>query len=332
MKKNYIITEAKQIKQYIEKNRKIPLTNTYTNGSIYSIYTTSYLMASLIIDWNKSNIDKRDVVMYDKEQYKDNINEKILKEDYLAMVKKFIDYCKTTKRVPTYIISIKSNTKVSFELFTYCLAKIIVYLAENNTLPNYCLFNKADLQNNKSNNKKEDNCVNPYKSLPINTGKGCDAMGQNTSYYCGVSALQKVLYKFGIKESQKTLAGYAGTTSAGTSHEGLRTAIAYVGKKHNVKLTVKEYNFSELGFEKLAKMICKPNIDAIIHLKYKLQYGHYEKIKSIDVKNSKLEVINSLGSKCGNCYCGNIEDRSFNTERQYIAGVSQKSVIVITKN
>ena len=340
MKKQYIITEAKQIKEYIEKNRKIPLTNTFSEGSIYSIYTTSYLMANLIRNWINKDISKTGVIIYNKTQYKDTINEKILKQDYLKMIDKFIEYCKLNKRVPTYIVSIKSVTKVSFELFVYCLAKIIVYLAENNSYPNYCLFNKEDLQNNKSNSQNKDknnnkvisNCNNPYKSLPVNSNKGCDAMGQNTNYYCGVCALQKVLYKFGIKESQKNLASYAGTTSKGTSHQGLRTAIEYVARKHKVKLTVKEYNFSELGFEKLAKMICKPNVDAITHCYYRLQYGHYEKIRSIDVKNEQLEIMNSLGNRCNNgCFCGYIERRSFTIEKQYFKGISQKSIILITK-
>ena len=198
-------------------------------------------------------------------------------------------------------------------------------------MPNYCHFNKGDLQKKKEDKGKSSTCENPYKSLPINAGKGCDAMGQNTPYYCGVSALQKVLYKFGIKVSQKTLASYAGTSRSGTSHQGIRTAVEYIARKNNIKLTVKEYNFSELGFEKLGKMICKPNVDAITHLYYRLQYGHYEKIKSIDVKDSQVEVVNSLGSKCGNCYCGYIEKRSFVIEKQYFNGISQKSIILITK-
>ena len=258
MKKEHIITEAKQIKEYIEKNRKMPLTNKYADEKILSIYSTSYLMASLIKNWNTNDIKLIDVIRYNQNTYKDTINEKVVKEDYLKMINNFLNYCKENKRVPTYITTTKSKVKVSFELFTYCLAKIIVYYDNNKTLPNYCIFNKEDLQNNKTNDKNIDknqnnsisNCNNPYKSLPINSAKGCDAMGQNNNYYCGVSALQKVLYKFGIKISQKTLASYAGTTTAGTSHQGIRTAIAYINKKYNVNLSVKEYNFSELVFEK----------------------------------------------------------------------------------
>lgn len=332
MKKQHIITEAKQIKTYIEKNRKMPTTNTYTDGSVYSIYTTSYLMANLIKNWNNKDIAKTEVRIYNKTKYKDTINEKILKDDYLKMIDKFLEYCKLNKRVPTYIISIKSNTKVSFELFVYCLSKIIVFYDTNKSLPNYCHFNKEDLQIKKNVDIKTSNCTNPYMSLPIDITRGCDGLGQNTSYYCGVCALQKVLRKFGIKISQKDLAKYAGTTSKGTTHQGLRTAIEYVGRKKGVKFKVKEYSFSELGFEKLAKMICKPNVDAITHLYYRLQYGHYEKIRSIDLKKKEVSVVNSLGNKCAKgCFCGYIETRSFAIEEQYFKGISQKSIILITK-
>lgn len=330
MKKEYVISEAEEVKSYVEKNRKIPLTNKYKNGEIYSIYTTSYLMANSIRNWSKNDIPKSDVIKYDKTAFKDTIDEKIIKEDYLAMVNKFLDYCKLNHRVPTYIISIKSHTKVSFELFVYCLAKIIVYYDGNKRLPNTCHFDKKDLGTSKK-SVVVNKCINPYNSLPMNTSKGCDGMGQNTPYYCGVSALQKVLYKFGIKVSQKTLASYAGTTSKGTSHQGLRTAIEYVARKNNVKLKVQEYNFSELGFEKLGKLICKSNVDAITHIKYRLEYGHYEKIRTIDVDKKELQIINSLGNKCGNCYCGYIERRSFAIEKQYFNAISQKSILLITK-
>lgn len=270
----------------------------------------------------------------------DTINEKVTKEDYLDMMKRFTKYCESYHQYPSYIITKKSKIKVSFKLFSFCVGKIEKFIKNNGHLPNYCIFNKADTKKSKknaSNTKKNTNtpissCSNPYISSPYNKKSGCDAMGQNTNYYCGVSALQKVLYKFGIHVSQKQLASVAGTTKKGTDHQGLRTAVAWVSKHYGVKLTVKEYNFSELGFEKIAKMICKSNVDIIWHLLYRNKYGHYEKVKAIDLKKGTVDVINSLGNKCSNnCFCGYIETRSFATQKQYINGISQKSIIVITK-
>jgi len=158
-------------------------------------------------------------------------------------------------------------------------------------------------------------------------------MGQNNGYYCADAAMQHSLYKFGIKVSQSQLAKWAGTTTSGTSHEGIRTAIAMVNKKFGVNISVKEVNFSEIGITGLAKLICKNNVDAIIHLCYRLKWGHYESINEINVKTNMLKVLNSLGDKCtGSCYCGYVEERSLAVEKSYIRGVSQKSVIILTKN
>ena len=70
-------------------------------------------------------------------------------------------------------------------------------------------------------------------------------MGQNNGYYCADAAMQHSLYKFGITVSQSQLAKWAGTTSAGTSHEGIRTAIAMVNKKFGVN---KIFNFNTNTF------------------------------------------------------------------------------------
>ena len=347
--KKQIIKEASEIKDFIEKNGKIPNTNTINNTK-YTIYATSYLMSKLILTNFKQDIQNINVIKYDVATHKDTIHEDVYKNDYLDMVKRFCSYCEAHHHVPSTIHTKKSNVKVSFELYVYCISKIINFYHKNKYLPNYCLFNKADLQNTKSNTKntqktpskststnkktvKKDNCTNPYTSTPHPTKTGCNQMGQNTNYFCGVSALHKVLHKFGItKYSQNQLAKYAGTTTAGTDHKGLETAIAKVSKETGIKLTAKWYNFSELGFEKLGKLICKPNVDAIIHLYYRNKYGHYEVINEINIKSGTVKVLNSLGNKCGtNCFCGYVESRSFALEKQYINGISQKSVLIITK-
>lgn len=336
MKKNLIINEAKQIKSYVEKNKKIPKTCTFDNGAIYSIYSTSYLSSILIHNrFKDSEYVLVDVIRYNAEVPKDTINEKVLKDDYLKMIANFVKYCKENHRVPAYITTQKSRTKVSFDLFVFCLAKIIVFYQENKYLPNYCLFSKADVQAEQSNAKPSKN--NSSQSIAtctnkVNLKKGCEGMGQDNRYYCGVCALQKVLYKFGINETQKQLAKWCGTTTAGTSHQGLRTGIAYVGKKHNVKFSVKEAYFSDYTLKQIKDIICNPKKDIILHSLYRNKYGHYEKIKSVDVNNKMFEIVNSLGDKCSlGCFCGYIEKRTYATQKQYCNGISQKSLIIVTK-
>lgn len=346
VKKNTILLEASQIKEYIEKNKKIPKACTLSDGTVLSPYSTSYLMGNLIKNINSSQITLTNVITYNGDKHKDTINEKVMKDDYLFMIRNFIQFCHDKKRVPAYVTTKKSKVKVSFELFLYGIAKIANFYKENKVLPNYCEFNKSIFENNKtntatskkepgkstSNTKKVNNCSNPYKSTPYTTKKGCDEMGQNTKTWCACSAMQKALKKLGINVSQKQLAEWAGTTSKGTSHQGIETAIAMVAKLYKVKLSCKWYNYSELGLEGVAKIMCQPNKDVIWHLLYRLEYGHYEKAAEINTKTKMLKVMNSLGNKCPNgCYCGYIEDRTAASQKSYCSGISQKSILVITK-
>ena len=241
-KASIIIKEAPQIKSFIEKYKRIPKTCTIGNTTL-SPYSAAYLLSKVVQDKFQSNeVNLANVIVYDGDvKFSDTINEKIMKDDYLKMINNFIKFCITNKRVPHYITTQKRKTRVSFELYFYCLAKIVNFYKENKTLPNYCTFNKTFLANTKTSNKnskKSNNKstststnTNIYVSSPHPTKPGCGGMGQDTSYYCGVSALQKVLFKFGIKDySQSTLAKWAGTTRKGTDHNGIRTADAKVNK------------------------------------------------------------------------------------------------------
>lgn len=335
-KTSIIIKEASQIKSFIEKYKRIPKTCTIGNTTL-SPYSAAYLLSKVVQDkFQSTEVNLANVIIYDGNvKFSDTINEKIMKDDYLKMINNFIKFCITNKRVPRYITTQKSKTKVSFELFLYCLSKIVNFYKENKTLPNYCTFNKTFLANTKTssnNSKKSNNKSIATCQNKVNLNKGCDAMGQNNSWYCGVCALQKVLYKFGINETQKTLAKVCGTTTSGTSHNGLRTGIAWAAKKHNVKLSVKEAYFSEYTLKQIKDIICNPKKDIILHSCYKLQYGHYEKIKSVDVDKKQFKIVNSLGNKCAlGCYCGHIEERSYATQKAYCSKTPQKSLIIVTK-
>ena len=336
--KKALTLEAEQIKDYIEKNKRVPLASTLSTGQTLSPYSISYLFSIAAKDTLKNNsYDLINVIIYNpSKKYVDTINNvDVFKKDYMIMIDNFINFCKKYHRVPRFITVPSLQIKVSFELFYYCLSKIIVFLDKNKTLPNYCNFNKGFKPNTQSNNKTSKN--NSSQSIAscqnkINSNKGCDAMGQNTPYYCGVSALQKCLYKFGIQETQKTLAKVCGTTTSGTSHQGLHTGIAWASKKHNVKLTVTEKYFSNYTLKQLKELVCNKDKAIICHNLYRNKYGHYEAWKNVNVDKKEIEVINSLGDKCAlGCYCGYIEHRSYNTQKSYCNGISQKSLIIITK-
>ena len=163
------------------------------------------------------------------------------------------------------------------------------------------------------------------------TVSGCDNRGQNNGVYCGPHSVQECIRNLtGKVIKQSKLAAWAGTGSGGTDHDGLETAIAKASKELNVKLSCKWYNFSELGWNGINKIIKSSNQDCLIHNCYRLNWGHYEVVNS--VSGSNVKVQNSLGSSCSQgCYCGYVEDRSTSEFKSYINGISQKSVLVITR-
>ena len=366
--KKQIIKEASEINDFIEKNGKIPNTNTINNTK-YTIYATSYLMSKLILTNFKQDIQNINVIKYDVATHKDTIHEDVYKNDYLDMVKRFCSYCEAHHHVPSTIHTKKSNIKVSFELYVYCISKIINFYHKNKYLPNYCLFNKADLQNTKSNTKntqktsskststnkktvKKDNCTNPYTSTPhYTTTRGCNKLGQCTPYWCGPHSIHQAIRKFGITSiSEKQIAAWAGSTTSGTDHQGINTAIAKISKETGKKLTVQWLYFSDIGktaeerFEKLGKLICQPNKALITHIKYinggknpatstNKGFGHYEVLDKINTKTKYVRALNSLDiRKSDGSYTGTLQDRTFNTEASYLAYTpgGQKAICIIT--
>ena len=218
------------------------------------------------------------------------------------------------------------------------MARIVVYYYAKKVMPNIANANSSNFQSatkkttTTSTKTTTVECKNPYKAKPYNSNSSCDAMGQNNGYYCGCSMLQKMFYRLGYKVSQSEIAKVAGTTTDGTGHEGLETAIAYVGRKFGVKFKVTWKTLGELGFEGMGKLMCKKNTAVGNHLLYRDEWGHYEYPLEVNVSNNTIKVINSLGSMCtSSCYCGYIEERSWSTHQRYINGISQKSVLIIEK-
>lgn len=170
-------------------------------------------------------------------------------------------------------------------------------------------------------------------------GTGCNKMGQCTGYYCADCSMKQQFTKLNIDNySQSKLAGYAGTTTRGTSHAGIETAIAKVAKLEGVKLNVTWKNFSDLGnnqrerFKALGELISNSKKSVILHTLYRQKFGHYETVKEVNMNNNTCLVLNSLGSKCNSpAYCGYKETRSFNELARNLAGISQKSLCIISK-
>lgn len=178
-----------------------------------------------------------------------------------------------------------------------------------------------------------------YTSSPHYESSGCNKLGQCTGYWCACVSFSQLLRKWGItKYSQKTIAGYMGTTTAGTGHWGIETGIAHIAKLEGLNLKVEWKNFSDLGttqkerFKKLGEIFSNPNKGVIVHDLYRNQFGHYETLKTINTNKGNVVILNSLGNKCNSpAYCGYLETRSYGTMASYLSGISQKSICIVTK-
>lgn len=160
-------------------------------------------------------------------------------------------------------------------------------------------------------------------------------MGQCTPYYCACNSLQQAFYRLThIHVSESTIASVAGTTTSGTGHQGINTAVAWFNRKYgqNIKITWK--NFNDLGSSDSARWNklnqYASNGAVFCHILYRNKWGHYEVLKSVNGNN--VTVLNSLGNRCNKpAYCGYIETRSKSNQRSYMRGISQQSVAILTK-
>ena len=334
--KKLILQEAKEVKAFVEKNKKLP--NYVTMGGVqYSLPIFTYLMTSLIINIKQDSVKKITVLKPNK-SYVDNINEKVLKEDYIDMAKRVNSYCVMNKRVPAYATTKKSKTKVSYDLYVYCFAKILTYYYSNNNYPNYCLFNSNDLKkssntqsskqntatiktNTKKTNKSSASTTKEtvkkvatktrFVSKPHLTSKN---LGQDTNYNCACNSLQQCVYKLtGILISESQWCRACATTTAGTSHQGIETGIAWFNKTHGYNLKVKWLYYSDMGttttqrMKKIGEIISSPKKAVIWHIGYQdsgeeagnnyKTFGHYEVIDIINIATKYVRALNSLGNQ-----------------------------------
>ena len=305
-----IVTKAKTLKTNVEKNKKLGINQRW-----------SYYIANAILTPNK-DIPKNKDMSTEKGNATnprgDAFNSvKIYKNDYLDVAKRIVAYVKKNHKLPDY--ATWNNKKISVKDYAYNLSKILVYYSTHNkTYPVYNTIN--------TNVWKKDT----IKKYGHATKPCADNRGQNNGYYCGCHSLQEIFRNLtGIVVPQSTIASWCGTTTDGTDHDGLNTGVALFNRKYGKNLTVKWYNFSELGWDGLRKIIASNNKDFLNHVLYRGTWGHYEVINKI--YDDYCDVQNSLGDYCDyDCYCGYVEERYLSTHRRYIGGISQKSVMVVT--
>ena len=234
------------------------------------------------------------------------------------MAKRVVSYIEKNKQMPNYVTF--KDYKIRVRLYTLLFAKVLVEYSKSNKLPKQISINSNEFKNEKS------------KLYDYLIGTGCSGMGQCTGYYCACNSLQQSFHRLtGIKVDESTIAKWCGTTSSGTSHDGINTGVAQFNKKYGKNIKIEWHNFNELGsndskrWDKISEGLKKGAV--FTHLLYRNKWGHYEPIKSV---GDSLTILNSLGNSCGGgTYCGYIELRSKTEQRQYINGISQKSVAIL---
>lgn len=311
---------AKMITDYVQKNKKMPKIvkiDKLGYNQNQMAYRLAYAITSDLKDSKNFHIDNATKPLGNK------WNSKVKKEDYVNIAKKYVSFIEKNKRTPNY--ATMHGKKIAITLLIFEFARIVIYYNNKKKLPTSCTFDSAHVRGTTTAVEK----VASVKKHGHATAHGCDNMGQNTDYYCGVHSLQEVFRNLtGVVVPQSIIAGWAGTTTDGTGHNGIDTAIEMFNKKYSKNLKGKWYNFSDLGWGGLDKIIKSNNQDLIIHSCYRLTYGHYEVINSI--KDNYSLVQNSLGNYCENgCHCGYVEERTHSTFKSYMNEISQKSVLVV---
>ena len=323
-----IVKISKKIKTYVEKETKLPGKVTVDNAT-YTIQDARYLISEAVQNPGKSvKLIKCGLALKPSGE---TVDLKLTQTSYQSLAKKLSNFMskKENRRLPNYLSGF--GKKIKQIVFIYSFAKIIVFYDKEGRLPKTCGFKTSEVTKKATSTSTSSSAKKASKKKHGHATKhGCDNMGQNNGYYCGVHSLQEIIRNLtGKVISQSKLASWAGTTTSGTDHEGLLTALAKAAKELGVKFKAAWYNFSQLGWSGIKKIINSSNQDCLIHNSYRLKWGHYEVVNS--VSDSNIKVQNSLGDKCtSSCYCGYVENRSPSTFRSYINGISQKSVLVVT--
>lgn len=305
-----IISKSKEIKNNVEKSHEIGLSSKW-----------GYYFAKGILT-PKKDIPKLNFEKAKNSNGTSNISLNISISNYKDMASRLVKYVEQNKQLPNNVKLVTKNSTYYFSgsYFTYFFATILVSLNENGKLPNPAQMNSKVFKKTTS-----------IKKHGRSSQTGCDNRGQNTDYWCGPHMAQEIIRNLtGVVIPQSKIASIMGTTTSGTGHSGIDTFFAWFNKNYNYSLEWTWKNFSDLGWSGLKKILESNNQDAGEHELYRLTWGHYTNFDKI--YENTVDVHNSLGSYCNNgCHCGYTENRTKSEARSYMNGISQKSILVVTR-
>jgi len=154
---------------------------------------------------------------------------------------------------------------------------------------------------------------------------------QDTGYTCGPSSAQMVFSAMGLSFNESQIASLAGTTTAGTSHEQLYSAM----KKLYPSLDIAEYYLSDIGFDGIIGKL-KNNCEIILHIRtgnlktdangngvWSNDYGHYIFLVGVNPNTQRVRVADPTKG---------VKEFTYSQITSAINAVSnQKSVMVFYK-
>ncbi len=154
---------------------------------------------------------------------------------------------------------------------------------------------------------------------------------QSTNYYCADVSIMQVVYElYGKDLSQRKIAEWAGTTTNGTSHSGINSAIKKINDVYKLNMSIEWFNFSDIGWDKLAQYVKNPNVAIIVHGGWaplgtrSFEAGHYYTLACVNPSKSYAYEIYSLRG-------ATLQKRSFDYLRASMNYISQPSIAVVRK-
>lgn len=134
---------ASDYKTYVEKNNTVPYKMSYGGVEFFTMEMQDLMVYCLLNLKSNCNVGN---TKWCTNASGDSINENVLKDDYLDQARRVHDYVLKNNQIPNYVTTTKSKKKVNIDLFSYCVAKILVYYKNNGQLPNYCSYNSDVLK------------------------------------------------------------------------------------------------------------------------------------------------------------------------------------------
>lgn len=126
---------------------------------------------------------------------------------------------------------------------------------------------------------------------------------QDTDHTCGPSSLQMALSALGCGATEQELSKAAGTLSSGTSHDGMRKAVAYAAKKCKKNFSLQFKYFRDIGWDGVIKhikaggevvihVVTRPGLDTDVNgrIIWKRAFGHYVYLVGVNKAKGQVRI------------------------------------------